>query len=156
MDRELGSSKEHADGKESASERRGFLQLLAGLAIAVVLWPSRRVQARTLGLPLSKLPKLAEVGGSMRIELKGREILFVRDTEKTVRAFNPTCTHQQCTVKFKEKTGKLHCPCHYSAYDLDGTVLEGPAPHPLEVFSAKLDGDSIVLDLPDAPPTSTP
>ena len=69
MDRELGSSKERADGKESASERRGFLQLLAGLAIAVVLWPSRWVQARTLGLPLSKLPKLAEVGGSMRITI---------------------------------------------------------------------------------------
>ena len=130
-------------------QRRGFLRFLGGAVGALLFSYAGRARAKKLALPMSKVEALKKVGGSVSLDIKGQPVIFVRDTEKTVRAFDPTCTHKKCKVAYKSETGKLHCKCHKSAYDLTGKVLGGPAPAPLTQFRTKLKGDKLLIALPD-------
>ncbi|MBI5508810.1 MAG: Rieske (2Fe-2S) protein [Deltaproteobacteria bacterium] len=131
--------------------RRGLFATLAAGGLA--FW-SRGLRAaggvKKVAFALSKVEALAKVGGFAVLKIKGRDVLLVRDGDKSVRALDPTCSHQKCTVAYEPKDGLLHCPCHKSAYNLDGKVLDGPAPKPLTIFAATLDGDRVILSLPEA------
>lgn len=65
--------------------------------------------------------------------------LLFRGEEGNVRAVLATCTHNGCEVK-KTRTS-FECPCHGSEYDLNGRVVSGPAPEPLEVYAVQVTGD---------------
>jgi glycine/D-amino acid oxidase-like deaminating enzyme/nitrite reductase/ring-hydroxylating ferredoxin subunit len=54
-----------------------------------------------------------------------------REEDGTLVQVSPTCTHLGCTVRFNDAERSWDCPCHGSRFDLDGTVLEGPAVRPL-------------------------
>ena len=138
------------DPGDNSPSRRGFLATLTGVALALWAWPSFAAgEVKKVAIGLAKVEKLTKVGGWAILKVKDRDVLFVRDTEKTIRALDPTCTHQRCTVAFEPKDGVLHCPCHKSAYTLDGKVTDGPAPKPLTVYAASLEGDRIILSLPE-------
>ena len=91
--------------------------------------------------------KLKQVGGSTILKIKGEPILFVRDSETSVRAIHSVCTHQKCTVGYNPKAGRIECGCHKSAFGLDGKVLDGPAPRPLATYPADLKGDRVVVSV---------
>lgn len=132
--------------------RRAFLSLLSFAAGALVTLPSLVARAKKLAIPLAKVPALDKVGGAVALSLKGRTVLFVRTGDAAVSAVNPTCSHKQCTVEYQPAEQLFQCPCHKSRYALDGKVLNGPAPLPLETFPAELAGDKIVVTLPDEEP----
>jgi cytochrome b6-f complex iron-sulfur subunit len=137
-----------ADG----SRRTFFGTVAAALAgAAMVMLPSRRAQAKKVGIALAQVEDLKKVGGTATLKVKGQKLLLVRDSETSVKALDPTCSHKKCTVKFTSSDSQLHCPCHKSAYSLDGKVLGGPAPKPLVTFPAQLSGEQIVVDLPETP-----
>lgn len=140
---------EEAPVVELASKsRRGFLGALVSVVGAVLVWP-KALYAKKVGLSLAKVEALQSVGGSTTLKVKEHKILFVRDSETSIKGINPNCTHKKCTVKFTSKDGQLHCPCHKSAFSLEGAVLGGPAPKPLATFPVQLNGDQIVVTLPD-------
>ena len=58
--------------------------------------------------------------------------------------FSNVCTHQGCKVN-SVSGGQIHCPCHGSAFNLDGSVANGPASRPLDPVAVAVDGNSIVL-----------
>jgi glycine/D-amino acid oxidase-like deaminating enzyme len=61
----------------------------------------------------------------------GKKGVF-RDEDGTLHAVSLRCTHLGCLVHFNAAERSWDCPCHGSRFDIDGTVLEGPAVHPLE------------------------
>jgi glycine/D-amino acid oxidase-like deaminating enzyme/nitrite reductase/ring-hydroxylating ferredoxin subunit len=62
----------------------------------------------------------------------GRRTAAFRDEEGVVHAHSPLCTHLGCEVHFNGAEQSWDCPCHASRFDArDGSVLEGPAVHPL-------------------------
>jgi glycine/D-amino acid oxidase-like deaminating enzyme/nitrite reductase/ring-hydroxylating ferredoxin subunit len=61
----------------------------------------------------------------------GRTGVF-RSDDGTAHAVSLRCTHLGCLVRFNRAERSWDCPCHGSRFDLDGTVLEGPATRPLE------------------------
>ncbi len=131
-------------------DRRGFLKTAAGSVLALVLLPVRRAFAKKLGIALDKAPALGTVGGSVTLKVQDREILFVRDGDASIRAFDPLCTHQACKVEYDAAKGRLVCPCHDSTFRLsDGKAMGGPAKKPLPVYECRLDGDRILLTVPD-------
>lgn len=90
-------------------------------------------------VPVANVP----VGGS--IFVKDDNLIVTQPQEGTFKAFDATCTHQQCAVSETEG-GKLHCPCHQSNYDMStGAPVSGPAPAPLTALTAALDGDAVVV-----------
>lgn len=60
-------------------------------------------------------------------------------------AVNPTCTHNNCTVKWQKSEKLFDCPCHDSEFAPDGKVLKGPAKKPLATYQAKIEGNSVVV-----------
>lgn len=44
------------------------------------------------------------------------------------------CTHLGCAVPYDQATRQFVCPCHGSAFTMDGDVLNEPAPRPLDLF----------------------
>jgi Rieske Fe-S protein len=77
---------------------------------------------------------LAEIGGNvlLRDTAKG-DILVVRSSDKGYSAMSNICPHKECKVKVKNEK-MIQCPCHRSAYTLDGTYKEGPAKKNLLAF----------------------
>ena len=129
--------------------RRNFLRTLFVGVVAVILLPVKKARAKKVALAMASAEPLQKVGGSVLLKIKDQDVLFIRDSETTVRAINPMCTHKKCKVAWKPEAGNLQCKCHKSAFTLDGKVTGGPAPRPLQVFEAALSEDKIILTLPD-------
>lgn len=77
---------------------------------------------------------------------KALVILNPTDNEQLI-AVNPTCTHAGCTVAWESEQQAFVCPCHDSHFGSDGKVLQGPAEKPLTSYTAKLEGDSILVKI---------
>jgi glycine/D-amino acid oxidase-like deaminating enzyme/nitrite reductase/ring-hydroxylating ferredoxin subunit len=54
-----------------------------------------------------------------------------RDPDGTLHAVSLRCTHLGCLLRFNSAERSWDCPCHGSRFDVDGSVLEGPAVRPL-------------------------
>ena len=135
-----------------ALSRRRLLALLPGVLLA--LWARIAVRAadvQRVAFSLATIAKLRTVGGSALVKLKGRDVLVIRDADQSVRAFDPTCTHEKCTVAYDAQARVIRCACHRSSYALDGRVLDGPAPRPLTLFPTTLDETRVIVTLPKSP-----
>lgn len=70
--------------------------------------------------------------GQGRVERRGgRQVARSVDLDGTVHEVAARCTHLGCIVGFNDADRSWDCPCHGSRFALDGSVLEGPAVHPL-------------------------
>ncbi len=70
--------------------------------------------------------------GEGRVMRVGRRPLAVhRDEAGELHAVSAVCTHLRCRVAWNAAERSWDCPCHGSRYDVDGTVLQGPAVRPL-------------------------
>jgi len=56
------------------------------------------------------------------------------------------CTHLGCTVPWIEDEGRFACPCHASAFDRHGDVLNAPAPRPLDLFAVRIENGVVKVD----------
>ena len=71
--------------------------------------------------------------GEARVVGTGQERAGVfRDEDGAVHAVSLRCTHMGCLLRFNAAERSWDCPCHGSRFDVDGSVLEGPAVHSLE------------------------
>jgi len=74
-----------------------------------------------------------------------QKVVVVQQSEGDFKAFTAVCTHQGCLVGQVEGE-EIQCPCHGSVFSIaDGSVLDGPAPAPLEEVAISVEGDQIVL-----------
>ncbi len=60
-------------------------------------------------------------------------------------AVNSTCTHKGCIVDWKADNKEFDCGCHGSKFKPDGAVTAGPANKPLVIFTAKKEGESVLV-----------
>jgi Rieske Fe-S protein len=49
--------------------------------------------------------------------------------EKQIEAFNAICPHAGCFVAFAQERNLFQCPCHNSAFQLNGDIIQ-PSPSP--------------------------
>lgn len=88
------------------------------------------------------LTKDIAVGGAVFLE--SPSVVIAQPAEGDFRAYDRTCTHQQCPVT-DIQDGKIHCRCHNSLFSMtDGSPVGGPAPSPLTEFPIKVKGGAIV------------
>jgi menaquinol-cytochrome c reductase iron-sulfur subunit len=69
----------------------------------------------------------------------------IRRGDKDVVALAPQCTHLGCAYHWSSEKNEFECPCHASFFSIDGAVLSGPAPRPLDRFDVKLQGNKLLL-----------
>jgi Rieske Fe-S protein len=81
------------------------------------------------------------------LKVKGQDLLFVRDSDKTVKVLSAVCTHEKCTVKYDPAKSNVVCGCHGSSFSLAGAVLSKPATKNLPTYNATLADDKIIVEL---------
>ncbi len=55
------------------------------------------------------------------------------------------CTHLACIVGWEADKHEYACPCHGSVFAEDGSVINPPAPRPLDMFQITIEDDGRVL-----------
>jgi len=98
----------------------------------------------TIGKPQEIIYVRKRVDGWHKVTEKASTWL-VRTDEHSVVAFNPACTHLACAYHWDAPAHRFICPCHASAFSIDGKVLAGPAPRPLDRYVAKVQEGKILI-----------
>ena len=79
------------------------------------------------------------------VKFGSRPVLLIRSGETEWRAFSGTCTHLDCTVQYQAPNRQIWCACHNGFYDMNGRVVSGPPPRPLEEFAVHIRGDEVIV-----------
>lgn len=69
----------------------------------------------------------------------------VKKANNEVIAYAPQCTHLGCAYHWEAQQKGFMCPCHTSLFSVDGAVVSGPAPRPLDRLEVKVDGNKILI-----------
>ena len=78
-----------------------------------------------------------------------REGVILVPNGQSLLALSEKCTHLGCRVSYQETRQEFVCPCHKSAYNLQGKRLRGPAGSDLPVLeSSELANGDLVVALP--------
>ncbi len=62
-----------------------------------------------------------------------------------VIAFAPQCTHLGCAYHWDDSKKQFLCPCHTSVFSIDGKVISGPAPRPLDRYESKVENGKLLV-----------
>ena len=141
--------------KDSTKTRRAFLGNLALTGVGSIIAGTVINTTFSLGQDGAKKPlatitiaeekDLATVGGNVLIkDTPQGDILIVRSSEKEYSAMSNICPHKECKVKVKS-ADLIQCPCHRSAYKLDGTYIQGPSKKSLAQFSLTVKDGVIIV-----------
>jgi len=133
--------------------RRFFLHawiVLGGLALLEYLW-----------VALNFLRPRAYTPGQGGIVVAGPAERFERDTVTPFQrgkfylarlddggflALSRRCTHLGCTVPWIDEERRFICPCHASEYDMRGSVVQPPAPRPLDLYPVRIENGIVKID----------
>jgi len=135
--------------------RRNFLRWLLGggfaASLASFLFPVLRFmnppgvpEAAVNEVVAGKVQDLLPNSGKV-VKFGSRPALLIRVTETEWRAFSGICTHLNCTVQYQTSRQQIWCACHNGFYDLNGRVVSGPPPRPLEEYAVRVRGEEVVI-----------
>jgi len=71
--------------------------------------------------------------------------ILINTPQGELRAFSAVCTHLSCNVTYDAQAENIYCPCHNGRFDLNGNVLAGPPPKPLEQYEVKISGQEVIV-----------
>jgi menaquinol-cytochrome c reductase iron-sulfur subunit len=69
----------------------------------------------------------------------------VRLDQQNVVAYSPQCTHLGCAYHWDDQAKDFLCPCHTSVFGIDGKVIAGPAPRPLDRYVTRIDNGKLLI-----------
>ena len=69
----------------------------------------------------------------------------VKSADNQVVAYGPQCTHLGCAYHWDESKSEFLCPCHSSIFSLEGKVVAGPAPRPLDRYDVKVENNKVLI-----------
>jgi len=138
--------------------RRNFLQaLLKGGALALLgaafypvvryLSPPKGTEASVSSVVAAKAGELAANAAKI-FRFGNRPGILINTPQSELKAFSAVCTHLNCTVQYDSSDSIIWCACHNGKYDLNGQVISGPPPRPLEAFQVNVRGDDIIVSKP--------
>lgn len=158
--------------EEKSVSRRNFLKYsiygIGGLIFAALAAPLARyffspavgsteggewiVIAHTSEIPVGK-PTLIEYeerrNDSWIVSTRRKSAWIVTQDGQEFVVYDPHCTHLGCPYSWVEANGKTEgrfdCPCHGGVFAIDGTVVAGPPPRPLDRVLSQVQGDVIMV-----------
>lgn len=71
--------------------------------------------------------------------------IFITKFNDEIKIFDAHCTHMGCVLNFNENENVFVCPCHSSKFNLDGSVLKGPAQKKLDTISYKISNKNLLI-----------
>jgi Rieske Fe-S protein len=160
------SEEAFADGEELGRRKflAGIIGVVAGAVAALVAIPSigylispgvkrqNEEQWLTLG-PVSSLQPGVPAGfpfsrrirdGWVESTQTGVAYAITHDGQN-VKVFSNVCTHLSCRVTWNADRAGFFCPCHDGLFGINGEILAGPPPRPLDQFETKIENGQIQI-----------
>jgi Rieske Fe-S protein len=70
---------------------------------------------------------------------------FLVRSGRAVRALSGVCTHAGCPVGWRLDQQAFVCPCHSGTYTVQGAVVSGPPPRPLDRIPVRIKSGNVYL-----------
>jgi len=116
------------------------------LALLSVLAACDSAMARLRGERLVPIARLDQVPrGSAYRTTRGNDPLILVNVAGTIMTFLAVCTHEGCPLGWNPQQHLIRCPCHGSAFDTAGNVVNGPAQTPLTSLRTIVKGGEVLL-----------
>jgi len=152
----IKKQEQKADKKDKSTRRNfltrlwvilGFVALAEFIAVAIAFLRPGKSNA------LKDRIDPVVTGGSVDNFARSSVTAFVRGRFYLARledggflALSTKCTHLGCTLPWVEKENKFVCPCHASAFDITGNVINAPAPRALDIYAVNVENDIVKVD----------
>jgi menaquinol-cytochrome c reductase iron-sulfur subunit len=150
-------------GSEASKSRRSFLTVLVGVGsvyigsvvakpgVSYVIDPLLRATGKKgRWLRVAKLDALDEAH-PVSVAVVGEQVdgwtrqpnvrlgmVWLRRKGDQVTALTAECPHLGCKVGYDKEHSRFGCPCHESAFSLDGERIGGPAPRSMDPLEARV------------------
>jgi menaquinol-cytochrome c reductase iron-sulfur subunit len=109
--------------------------------------PLGKLESFTIGTPtLATFNRSQENGWEKSVNSYG--VFVLRKSETEISVLSNKCTHLGCHVNWNAEQKEFICPCHDAQFGIDGQVLGGPPPRPLDSYSGdqlKVENDTLLL-----------
>lgn len=150
----------HDTTEERSLSRRDFLMWVAAGSISVtglfalrtlgfvVMPPARSIEGKTKIGPLAVASVDELRPGEPKLVEYGDDFVFLVRTGSDpsgVIALNAACPHVQCKLHFNEQLKRYECPCHASAFSIEGKKLFGPAPRDMVAAVYEIQDGKVVV-----------
>lgn len=135
--------------------RRDFINYILGGGVLAFLASAIYPPLRYITPPKGAETAVASVVAAKRGELppnSGKIFKFgdkpgilINTSKGELLSFTAVCTHLNCTVQYDSQASLIWCACHNGRFDLNGKVISGPPPRPLEEYKVNIRGENIVV-----------
>ena len=78
---------------------------------------------------------------------RGGRFYLVRLDDGGFLALSLRCTHLGCSINWEEDKQRFICPCHASAFEINGNVQNPPAPSALDYFPVIIQSGRVLVDV---------
>ena len=125
-------------------------------AIGYVLSPALKTRTSEAWIPAGPLENypigIPAIFNFTRSTINGWEkttnsygVYVFRKNETDTIVFSNVCTHLSCRVIFHEDIQEYVCPCHDGRFDIDGEIISGPQPRPLDTYENKVEEGILLI-----------
>jgi menaquinol-cytochrome c reductase iron-sulfur subunit len=159
--------------KSPSIDRRQFVTLVTSVlgaiigvvvglpAIGYLVSPALRARKTDAWIPLGPLDNypldIPTAFSFTRTMVNGWEktvnsfgVFVLRKASGQVIVFSNVCTHLSCHVAWKSDLQEYVCPCHDGHFAIDGEVVSGPPPRPLDAYETKIEQGNLFIHLQEA------
>ena len=135
--------------------RKFFTRMLAGLGvlatleaawIAVSTLGSRRRATKAVDVAVVEAGPVGRFANRSVTPFPEAQFYLVRLEDGGFLALHRKCTHLGCSVPWRADEERFACPCHASAFDIRGAVINPPAPRPLDLFPVAIENERVLVD----------
>jgi menaquinol-cytochrome c reductase iron-sulfur subunit len=106
--------------------------------------PLGKLESYTIGKPaLFTFTRSTTNGWEKTVNSYG--VFVVRKSDTEVVVLSNKCTHLSCRVNWKEDQQEYICPCHNAQFGMDGNILGGPPPRPLDRYEPKVEDGNLSI-----------
>ncbi len=151
-------SKPTIDIKSEKSGRRDFLKnswkilgLIGAVELSVftinLLSPITGKNKRSASSTIKEVGNVDDFSINSVTTDRANKLFLVRESDGGFLALSLTCSHLGCSVLWNESKNQFICPCHSSAFNKFGEVINSPAPRPLDFFPIIIEEGKIKIDI---------
>jgi cytochrome b6-f complex iron-sulfur subunit len=77
----------------------------------------------------------------------GGRFYLARQKDGGFIALSLRCTHLGCSIAWEKAQNRFICPCHSSAFDISGEVLNPPAARALDYYPVLIENGIVKVDI---------
>jgi cytochrome b6-f complex iron-sulfur subunit len=140
------------------TSRRGFLSGLwkilglvamteAGVFLISMLSPGKKFQRENPAASVRIAGNVDDFAANSVTPDRVNKYFIIRTDDGGFLALSLTCSHLGCSVLWDEGKKQFICPCHSSAFDKFGNVINSPAPAPLDYYPVIIEAGKVKIDM---------